>query len=52
MLNLNGCKIAGGDLNGLVGHAALRMLYIRRCGVPEKDIEEFRKKMAGLAVYR
>ena len=52
VLNLNGCKIAGGDLDDLLGHAALRMLYIRRCGVPEKDIEEFKKNMVSLAIFR
>ena len=52
MLNLNGCKIAGGELDKLLSHDALRMLYLRRCGVPEKAIEDFEEKMASLAVYR
>jgi hypothetical protein len=51
VLNLSGCKVTDADLAGLVGHDALRMLYLKGCKVTEKGVRDFKKHMVSLAVY-
>ena len=46
MLNFNGWNIAGGRPRRPARAYALRMLYIRHCGVRGEEIERLKEKMA------
>ena len=51
VLNLSGCTVSDADLPNLVGHDALRMLYLHRCNVTAEGVRKFKKKMVSLAIY-